>query len=125
MAPKQPLDTETRKIYIEDIRFAKQQLWRTTYYALILMSAIAYFSVKTVSPPWVRVVLIAMLACISIIMIIIIQDDINGYRKDIETVGETKKNNRNLYIDLLYPTIFIVTITLTAFLLCYFPLALR
>ncbi len=110
-------------IYTQDIRFAKQQLWRITYYALILMSAIAYFTAKTESPCWVSMVLIALLACISILWLLFIHKDINGYRKIIGAMDKTKPNNRNQFIDKLYPIIFVSTISIAAFLLCFFPIS--
>ncbi len=117
-------------IYTQDIRFAKQQQWRITYYALILMGAIAYFMEKSKMSyfldiaiyPGVGIVLIFLVAFSSICLLVLINHNINVYREIIENMDETKRHNRNPHIDTFYSILFVGTIIMTGIFLCLFPI---
>ena len=68
---------------VEDIRFAKQQQWRLTYYALLLMIGIFYLrSNNELDLIWhIALALITVGIAVSAVLLIIeIEKDLHGYR---------------------------------------------
>ena len=93
LTPKDKLDDKIQKdlhliysVSIDDIRFAKQQQWRMTYYALLLMAGIFYIRTNNQFPLIWHIILIiitVLIAGFAVVFIIEIENDIVGYRHRI------------------------------------------
>ena len=82
-------------ISVDDIRFAKQQQWRITYYTLIIMSGIYYIrSHYILSCFWeIFLPICTSVACISAVVILgFIEKDIRRYRSRLLQVRASLTN---------------------------------
>ena len=111
MNSRRIINDETRQdlhlIYttsIGDIRFAKQQQWRLTYYALLLIIGIFYLrSSNELHLFWhIVLVLITLVIAISAVLLIIeIEKDLHGYRSTMIKIENALSNEFKRFLDSL------------------------